>query len=108
LTWQFSNSPNLERSSRAQRANAEVQKAVEQVGLAKLVESNVRFTRSNIEGQNTLLSVVYVQRQPKVTPSSQEIRDRLTQAIQTHLLKQGFNVTPLVDVNVLETPASIP
>jgi uncharacterized hydrophobic protein (TIGR00271 family) len=66
LTWQFSNSPNLERSSRAQRANAEVNKAVEQVGLAKLVESNVRFTRSNIEGQNTLLSVVYVQRQPKL------------------------------------------
>lgn len=108
LTWQFSNSPNLERSSRAQRANAEVQKAVEEVGLAKLVESNVRFTRSNIEGQNTLLSVVYVQRLPKVTQSSQEIRDRLTQAIQTHLLKQGFNLTPLVDVNVLETPASKP
>ncbi|WP_414585718.1 DUF389 domain-containing protein [Scytonema sp. PCC 10023] len=108
LTWQFSNSPNLERSSRAQRANAEVQKAVKQVGFAQLVESNVRFTRANIEGQNTLLSVVYVQRLPEVTESSEEIRDRLTQAIQTHLLKQGFNVTPLVDVNVLETPANKP
>jgi uncharacterized hydrophobic protein (TIGR00271 family) len=108
LTWQFSNSPNLERSSRAQRANAEVNKAVEQVGLVELVESNVRFTRPNIEGQNTLLSVVYVQRKPEVTASKEEIRSRLTQAIQTHLLKQRFNVTPLVDVNVLETPASIP
>ncbi|MBD2728372.1 DUF389 domain-containing protein [Nostoc sp. FACHB-892] len=106
LTWQFSHSPNLQRSSLAQRANAQVQKTVEQVGLAKLVESNVRFTRSNIEGQNTLLSVVYVQRQPGVTASSQEIRDRLTQSIQTQLLKQDLNVTPLVDVNVLETPAS--
>ncbi len=106
LTWQFSNSPNLQRSSLAQRANAQVQKTVEQVGLAKLVESNVRFTRSNIEGQNTLLSVVYVQRQPGVTASSEEIRDRLTQSIQTQLLKQDLNVTPLVDVNVLETPAS--
>ncbi|MBE9106622.1 DUF389 domain-containing protein, partial [Nostoc cf. edaphicum LEGE 07299] len=106
LTWQFSNSPNLQRSSRAQRANAQVQKTVEQVGLAKLVESNVRFTRSNIQGQDTLLSVVYVQRQPGVTASSEEIRDRLTQSIQTQLLKQDFNVTPLVDVNVLETPAS--
>jgi uncharacterized hydrophobic protein (TIGR00341 family) len=106
LTWQFSNSPNLERSSRAQRANAEVQKVVEQVGLAKLVESNVRFTRANIQGQNTLLSVVYVQRKPEVTASNEEIRSRLTQAIQTHLLKQGFNATPLVDVNLLETPAS--
>ncbi|BAY65634.1 hypothetical protein NIES22_57410 [Calothrix brevissima NIES-22] len=106
LTWQFSNSPNLEQSSRAQRANAEVQKAVEQVGLAKLVESNVRFTRANISGQNTLLSVVYVQRQPGVSESSEEIRSRLTQAIQTHLLNQGFNVTPLVDVSVLELPTN--
>ena len=108
LTWQFSNSPNLERSSRAQRANAEVNKAVEQVGLVELVESNVRFTRPNIEGQNTLLSVVYVQKKPEVTASNEEISSRLTQAIQTHLLKQGFNLTPLVDVNVLETPASKP
>ncbi|BAZ20649.1 hypothetical protein NIES4073_15260 [Kalymmatonema gypsitolerans NIES-4073] len=108
LTWQFSNSPNLERSSRAQRANAEVNKAVEQVGLVELVESNVRFTRANIQGQNTLLSVVYVQKKPEVTASNEEISSRLTQAIQTHLLKQGFNLTPLVDVNVLETPASKP
>ena len=106
LTWQFSNSPNLQRSSLAQRANAQVQKTVEQVGLAKLVESNVRFTRSNIQGQDTLLSVVYVQRQPGVTASNEEIRLRLTQSIQTQLLKQDLNVTPLVDINVLETPAS--
>ncbi|WP_373528713.1 DUF389 domain-containing protein [Nostoc sp.] len=106
LTWQFSHSPNLQRSSLAQRANAQVQKTVEQVGLAKLVESNVRFTRSNIEGQDTLLSVVYVQRQPGVTASSEEIRSSLTQSIQAQLLKQDLNVTPLVDVNVLETPAS--
>ncbi|WP_414564142.1 MULTISPECIES: TIGR00341 family protein [unclassified Anabaena] len=104
LSWQFLNSPNLQRSSLAQRANAEVQKTVAQVGLAKLVESNVRFTRSDIEDQDTLLCVVYVQRQPQVTASAEEIRDRLTQSIQTHLLQQDFNVTPLVDVNVLETP----
>ncbi|MCL6752062.1 TIGR00341 family protein [Nostoc sp. CCCryo 231-06] len=105
LTWQFSNSPNLQRSSLAQRAKAQVQKAVEQVGLAKLVESNVRFTRSNIEGHDTLLSVVYVQRQPGVTASNEEIRSSLTQSIQAQLLKQDLNLTPLVDVNVLETPA---
>ncbi|MBC1237903.1 DUF389 domain-containing protein [Nostoc sp. 2RC] len=104
LTWQFINSPNLQRSSLAQRANSEVQKTVEKVGLAKLVESNVRFTRSNIQDQDTLLSVIYVQRQPEVTASNQEIRDRLTQSIQTRLLQQDFQVTPLVDVNVLETP----
>ncbi|MGH1396393.1 MAG: DUF389 domain-containing protein [Trichormus sp.] len=104
LSWQLINSPNLQRSSLAQRANAELQKTVEEVGLAKLVESNVRFTRANIQSQDTLLCVIYVQRQPEVTASNQEISDRLTQAIQTNLLKQDFNITPLVDVKVLEMP----
>jgi uncharacterized membrane protein len=36
LTWQFSHSPNLQRSSLAQRANAQVQKTVEQVGGSKI------------------------------------------------------------------------
>uniref|UniRef100_A0A0C1R8M5 TIGR00341 family protein n=1 Tax=Tolypothrix bouteillei VB521301 TaxID=1479485 RepID=A0A0C1R8M5_9CYAN len=104
LTWQFTNSPNLQRSSLAQRANAEIQEVVSQNPLADLVEANVRFTRTNIKGQNTLLSVVYVQRRPGVTASSVEIRSRLTQAIQTRLLQQNFNITPLVDVSVLESP----
>ncbi|WP_228038400.1 hypothetical protein [Nostoc sp. LEGE 12450] len=34
--WQFSHSPNLQRSSLAQRANAQVQKTVEQVGGSKI------------------------------------------------------------------------
>ncbi|MEA5502832.1 DUF389 domain-containing protein [Halotia wernerae UHCC 0503] len=104
LTWQFANSPNLERSSIAQRANSEVQKVVKQEGLAQLVESNVRFTRSDIKRQNTLLCVVYVQRNQGVAKSDQEISDRLTRAIQNRLIKQGFNLTPLIDIKVLETP----
>jgi uncharacterized membrane protein len=102
LTWQFSNAPNLERSSRAQQANAEVQKAVEQVGLAQLVESNVRFTRPNIQGQNTLLSVLYVQRKPGVKQSEREISNQIKSAVQKRLKEQGFNVTPLIDVTVLD------
>ena len=106
LTWQFSHSPELQRPSVAQSAATEIQKVVNQSDLAELVETNVRFTRANIENQNTLLGVVYVQRQPDVTQSSEEIRDRLTRAIQTRLLEQGFNVTPLIDVSVLEPPTS--
>lgn len=102
LTWQFSNSPNLERSSRAQRANAEVKNAVEQVGLAQLVESKVRFPRPNIEGQNTLLTVVYVQRKPGVKQSDEEISNRIKRAVQKRLQQQEFNVTPLIDVTVLD------
>jgi uncharacterized hydrophobic protein (TIGR00271 family) len=102
LTWQFSNSPNLERYSRAQRANAEVKNAVEQVGLAQLVESNVRFPRPNIDGENTLLTVVYVQRKPGVNQSDEEISNRIKRTIQKRLQQQEFNVTPLIDVTVLE------
>ena len=104
LSWQLSVSPELERSSRAQQANAEVQQVVEQTSGVDLVESNVRFTRADIAGQNTLLCVVYVQRQADAGRSAEAIRSELTQAIQTRLLDQGFDVTPLVDVSVLEPP----
>ncbi len=103
LLWQFSSSPNLERSSRAQQANAQLQQVVQQSDSAQLVEANVHFTRANIQGQNTLLCVVYVQRQSEATQSAEQIRADLTQAIQSRLLKD-FNTTPLVDVIVLEAP----
>ncbi|MGB3203332.1 MAG: DUF389 domain-containing protein [Nodosilinea sp.] len=106
LSWQLSNSPNLERSSRAQRANTEVQTAVHQFSQVQLVESTVRFTRANISGQNTLLAEVYVQRQPEAG-SDQAIQAELTQAIQDRLLAQGFDVTPLVNINVLAPPNSV-
>lgn len=104
LTWQFSSSPELQRTSRSQRATAEIQKVVNNSNLVELVEADVRFPNSNIKGQNTLLGTVYVQRKAGVTESAQQIRDRLTKDIQTNLLEQGFNVTPLVDVSVLEAP----
>jgi uncharacterized hydrophobic protein (TIGR00271 family) len=106
LTWQFSSSPELQRSSREQRAVAQIQKVVNDSGLAKLVEANVRFTPRNIKGQNTLLGTIYVQRQAGVTESSEEIRARMTRAIQRQLLDKEFNVTPLIDVSVLEAPQS--
>ncbi len=101
LSWQFANSPNLERASLAQRANAAVNQVVEQEPSAQLVESNVRFTRSNIAGQDTLLTVLYVQRSSDTTESDAAIQERLTQSIQARLVEQNINVTPLVSVNVL-------
>ncbi|MBI4784602.1 MAG: hypothetical protein HY785_25300 [Oscillatoriophycideae cyanobacterium NC_groundwater_1537_Pr4_S-0.65um_50_18] len=50
--------------------------------------------------------MVYVQRQPETTRSIEQVRADLTQAIQAHLLAQGFNTMPLVNVIVLEIPAS--
>lgn len=104
LFWQLTTSPNLQRGSLAQRANATVQQMIEQESSAQLVESNVRFTRSSIGGQNTLLTVLYVQRSPDATLSDAAIRDRLTEAIQTRLTQQYQNITPLVSVNVLAPP----
>lgn len=106
LTWQFSNSPNLQRSSRSQRATAEIQQLVNNSQLVELVETNVRFTRAKIKDQNTLLGVVYVQRNNGVTQSSEEISTQLTSEIQRHLLNEGFNVTPLINVVVLDAPPS--
>jgi uncharacterized hydrophobic protein (TIGR00271 family) len=103
LIWQFSSPPNLERSSLAQRANAQLQQVVKQNDSVELVEANVRFTRADIQGKNTLLCVVYVQRQTEATRSAEQIRADLTQSIQSRLL-QDFKATPLVDVIVLEAP----
>lgn len=108
LAWQLTNSPNLERASLSQRANAQIQEVVQQTAIAELVEANVRFTRASISGQNTLLSVIYVQPAPGVTLSTQEIQSRLTQQIQQRLSTTDYDVTPLVSVNVLKAPQSNP
>lgn len=108
LVWQLLNQPNLQRASLAQRAAAEIQQVVEQETSAQLVESNVRFTRSSIAGQNTLLTVLYVQRSPKAPESNAAIRDRITRLIQNRLTKKYTDVTPLVSVNVLEHPKQSP
>jgi uncharacterized membrane protein len=102
------NRPDLQRASLTQRTNVEVQEVVQEEPSAQLVESNVRFTRSSIPGQNTLLTVLYVQRSPDATESNAASRDRLTQAIQTRLIEQRIDVTPLVSVNVLEPPSRNP
>jgi len=104
LTYQFTSDPNLQRSSLEQRANAEVQKVIEEADLAKLVKSSVSFTRADIEEQNTLLCLIYVQRPQDVTISDREISDLLTERIQNHLLRKDFEATPLVNVSVLEAP----
>lgn len=102
LSWQFSNSPNFQRSSRAQRAVATIQKTVNESNVAQLVEANVRFTRATIKDQNTLLGIIYVQSRSGSKLSSEQISDRLTEQIQTNILQQGFDVTPLVNVIVLK------
>ena len=106
LSWQFSSGTNLQRSSLEQRANAEVRQVINNSDLGKLVRSNVSFTRADIEGQNTLLCLIYVQRSDDVTLSDREISDRLTELVQSSLMQKDFSATPLVSVNVLEPPSN--
>ncbi|MGB7439584.1 MAG: DUF389 domain-containing protein [Coleofasciculaceae cyanobacterium] len=102
LSWQFSQLPRLQRGSIDQRVAADIRKIVKKSPLAEPLEINVRFIGS--QGQNTLLGTLYVQRQLGVTASSQEISESLRQEIQTYLLAQDLNLTPLIDVSVLESP----
>ncbi|HEV7267001.1 MAG TPA: DUF389 domain-containing protein [Falsiroseomonas sp.] len=101
LAWQFSNPPELQRSTRAQRAAAEVQQVVERSGLAHLVQADVRFTRPDIRGQNTLLVEVYLQTDEASPAARERLRQDLSTAIRTRL-SEAFNVTPLIDLTVLD------
>jgi len=97
--WQLWTSPDLQRSTQAQRAAAEVKHAVEASGLALPVEVNVRFTRADIPGQNTLLVEAFV------VASAPQPRDHIKQQISSQIrtrLNGRFNVQPLIDVTVLE------
>lgn len=102
----FTKSPDFVRSSRTQRAVAVIKEVVEGDPYVSLVESEVRFTRASVPDQNTLLSTVYVQPRKRQSISKSSTSQRLTQEIQNRLLEEGFNVTPLVSVTVLEPPDS--
>jgi uncharacterized membrane protein len=104
FAWQLSDPPELQRSSRAQRAAFEIRQAVDESGLGEPVEVEARFTRAQISGQNTLLGVVYVQRADSVRMERAAMAQALTRRIQGRLLDQGFDVSPLVSVTVLDPP----
>ena len=106
LAWQFSSPPELQRATRAQRATAAIHEVVNGRGLVRLAEVNVRFTRADIPGQNTLVGDIYVQRNRDANATQEEIRARLTRAIEARLREEEANVTPLMNVVVLGPPGS--
>lgn len=102
ITWQFWNGPELLRASRSQRAAAVVRDTINQTRLAQVVETSIRFTRADISGQQTLLVVAYVQPAKDVLVGDRRLGRELRRAIKTALRREGFQVTPLVDITVLE------
>ena len=108
LAWQSRDTPDLEHSSQAQRARAEIEDVIKQSRLVNLVEADVRFTRPNIPGRDTLLAVVYVRRHPGVGGPTGEVSAELTRSIQERILRRGYKVRPLVNVTLLEETTSHP
>lgn len=98
--WQFHEQPDLQRSFISKRAEEQIQKAVDQYGDAALVEATARFTRASVPNQNTLLCLVYVQSQ--TTKSEDEIKKELTVRIMRLIQRELENVTPLVNITVME------
>ena len=96
VAFQLSDRPMLQRSSTAQRAAALVQRVIDESGVAKPVYQDVRFTRADIPGQNTLLVRAWVQ----AANADAAIKDSLTRALRDRL-RRDFDLTPLVEVTVL-------
>lgn len=104
LVWQQADPVTLERASLAQQAAMRIRDVVEEDSAVHLIELQSRFTRTDIPDQNSLLIVLYVQRQPDVTVPAETIRSRLRQAIQTRLREAEYDVTPLIDISVINPP----
>jgi uncharacterized membrane protein len=104
LFVQFRSAPAFQRSTQSQAMVQVVRDVVNGSDLAQMVEAELNFTRPSQAGENTLLGLVYVERNQEVDLTDEEIRRQLTTSIQQGILDAGFNVSPLISVTVLESP----
>lgn len=98
LAWQFADSPELLRSTQAQRATQDVREVIQNSGIAKAVQVHAGFTRSDIPGQETILVRAVVQGDES---KSAAIKSRLSRDIKQRIIR-NYEATPLVDITVLE------
>lgn len=108
LLWQHSNPPQMQRASVAQQAANDIKSVIDDNSLVYLIELDTRFTRTDVQGQNSLLINVYVQPHPETTLSTDEIEAEVKQLIRDHLAEKGYDVTPLIDVSVVYPPEAEP
>ncbi|MHB0856825.1 MAG: DUF389 domain-containing protein [Anaerolineae bacterium] len=104
IVWQFRSTPNLQRASIAQNAAQHTSEVVDAYPDAHLVEVSARFTAPNVPDQDTLLVQVIVQLPADSTTSIDTVRADLARVITTRILTQGYAVTPVVDVTVIQVP----
>jgi uncharacterized hydrophobic protein (TIGR00341 family) len=106
LAVQFSKPPYLQRSSIQQHAVAAIQDALDTRSDVYLAEARVTFTRPNIPGQDTLIAHLTLQRKAEAA-SAEVLRAELTPFLQQTLIAQQWNITPLVDIIILDPPATL-
>jgi uncharacterized membrane protein len=96
--------PFLVRSTLEQEARTLVIRELQGMPEAFLASADVRFTRANIPDQSTLLVVLHVQRRGDNGVGEQELGTRVVERVRRAIAEAGMNVTPLVDVTVLDAP----
>jgi uncharacterized membrane protein len=102
LTWQFSPSVALQRTSLEQQATATIQTLVQQQAGVEYLNADVRFTQATDSAANKLMAIVYVQDILPNDQSNEAISADLSAAIKTELNETLRNTVPLVQVTVLE------
>lgn len=105
LALQFADTPALQRATLAQRAREQVREVVVQSGLARPVDSDVRFRPTGGGQRDRMLVVLHVERSGAGAVSAgavsrEEIGRLLAEAVRVRLA-EGFDAIPLVDVTVL-------
>ncbi len=99
-------SPTLQRTTVEQRVRSTVLDTIKQDGSVEAASTTVNFTRADIQNQNTLLIQVYAQRKSGTTASDAALKTRITTEVQRVVDAHEKNVTPLVDVTILQPPSS--
>ena len=104
LAWQFTSPLALQRASLDHEIASQMRQAVEESALAAPVEVSARFTRTDVQGQSTLLGVVYAQRHAGVTFSDEEVSQQLAELLRREVRARWPYVTPLVRVSLFDPP----
>ena len=96
MVWQFSDAPNLQRSSKSKRVAALVKETIDADTRVELVESNVRFTRADTPGKDALLIEVFIKTKTDLAGSKNETQSDLVQTLKQNVIREGYSVRPMV------------
>lgn len=97
IAWQFSSSPDLQRSTVQQHALQDARNAAESIPGVQIVSMNARFTRSEVPGADSILITGFAL-------SERPDRDQLEAEINTEIrrsIASRYDTRPLSDVTLL-------